>query len=116
MAFTESEIAKHLQELEDAFWSRHRPPLNLRDQMREGQRIVGRSIELFFVRPAFQRPGVHIEESIAKLQHLPGKGVWRIFWQRADGHWHRYLPCPEVDTLAEALRVVDEDANGCFFG
>lgn len=116
MAFTDSEIAEHLKVLEDSFWSRRRPPLHLRDQVREGQRFTGRSIELFIVRSAFQRPGEHIEESIAKLQHLPRLGGWRIFWKRADGHWHRYQACPEAGSLADALRVIDEDANACFFG
>ena len=68
------------------------------------------------MRPAFNRPGEHIEESIAKIRHLPRLCVWRIFWKRADDKWHRYPPCPEANSLAEALRVIDEDANSCFFG
>lgn len=116
MTFTETEIAGHLKVLEDSFWSRRRPPLHLRDQVREGQRFNGRAIELFIVRPAFQRPGEFTEESIARIQHMPRLRVWRLFWKRADGHWHRYQPCPETDSLADALRVIDEDAHGCFFG
>jgi hypothetical protein len=68
------------------------------------------------VRPAFNRPGEHTEESIAKVQHIRRLRVWRIFWKRADGKWHRYQPCSEVNSLAEALRVIGEDANCCFFG
>ena len=116
MAFTEIEIAGHLKVLEDSFWSRRRPPLHLRDKVREGQRITDRTIELFFVRPAFNRPGEFVEESIAKVRHLPRLGVWRLFWKRADCRWHAYPPCPETDSLAAALHVIDEDANGCFFG
>ena len=116
MAFTETEIAEHLKVLEDSFWSRRRPPLHLRDRVREGQRFTDRSIELFFVHPAYNRPGEYTEEPIAKVQQLPRLGVWRLFWKRADGHWHRYQPCPETDSLAEALRVIDEDTNGWFFG
>lgn len=116
MAFTEIEIAEHLKVLEETFWSRRRPPLHLRDKVREGQRFAGRAIELFLVRPVFQRPGELTEEFIAKVQHMPRLGVWRLFWKRADGHWHRYQPCPQTDSLADALRVVDEDAHGCFFG
>ena len=116
MAFTDNEIAEHLKVLEDAFWSRRRPPLHLRAQVREGQRITGQSIELFLVRPAFHHPGEPIEEFIAKVQHLPRQRVWRIFWKRADGRWHRYQACVQADSLADALRVIDEDANGCFFG
>jgi hypothetical protein len=116
MAFTDAEIAEHMKVIEDSFWSRRRPPLHLRDQVREGQRFTGHAIEFFLVRPAFQRPGEFVEEPIAKVQHMPRLGVWRIFWKRADGNWHRYQPQPEADSLAAALRVIDEDVNGCFFG
>ncbi len=116
MAFTDLEIAGHMKVIEDTFWSRRRPPLHLRDKVREGQRFIGQTIELFIVRPALSRLGEHTEESIARIEHKPRLRVWRIFWKRADGHWHRYQPRPEVQSLAEALRVIDEDANGCFFG
>ena len=89
---------------------------HLRDKLRDGQRFTGQSIELFLVRPAYNCPSEHIEESIAKVQHLPRLRVWRLFWKPADGNWHRYQPCPQADSLADALRVVDEDAKGCFFG
>jgi len=71
MNFTDAEIAEHLKVIEDRFWSRRRPPLHLRDKVREGQRFTGRTIEFFHVRPAFNRPGEHLEHSIAKIQHLP---------------------------------------------
>lgn len=116
MDFTDIELNEHMKVLEDSFWSRRRPPLHLREKIREGQRFTGRAIELFFVRPAYKRPGEFTEESIAKIQNMPRLRVWRLFWKRADGHWHRYQPCPETDSLAAALRVIDEDANGCFFG
>lgn len=116
MSFTHNEIAEHLKVIEDTFWSRRRPPLHLRDKVREGQRFTDRTIELFIARPVFNRPGEHTEESIARIERKPRLRVWRIFWKRADGHWHRYQPCFEVLSLAEALRVIDEDAHGCFFG
>lgn len=116
MAFTEIEIAQHQKTLETAFWSHRRPPLHLRDKIREGQRITDRSIELFFIRPAFQRPVEFIECSIARLQYVRSRDVWKIFWMRADGKWHSYPPFPETRSLAAALRVVGEDTNACFFG
>jgi hypothetical protein len=116
MAFTEIEITGHMKVLEDSFWSRRRPPPHLRDKIREGQRFTDQSIELFVVRPAFNRPGGHIEEAIAKVRYVRPQNVWRIYWQRADGKWHGYQPCPQAKSLADALRVIDEDAYGCFFG
>jgi len=116
MGFTDNEIAEHMKVLEEVFWSRRRPPVHLRDKVREGQRCADRTIELFIVRPVFNCPDEHTEESIARIQHVPHLRVWRIFWKRADGNWHRYQPCFEVASLADALRVVNGDANGCFFG
>lgn len=116
MAFTELEIAEHTALIEKLFWAKRRPPLSIRDKMREGQRIKDQSIELFFVRPVWDDPTRHTEESIAKVTFVRASGRWRIFWMRADLKWHRYPPCPETRSLAQALRVIDQDANACFFG
>ncbi|HTI71757.1 MAG TPA: DUF3024 domain-containing protein [Candidatus Limnocylindria bacterium] len=115
MAFTNLEIAEHALTLEKHFWSRRRPPLHLRDKVREGQRFKDQSIELFYLRPAFQRPG-ESENSIAKIRYIRSGDRWRIFWKRANGNWYAYPLKPEVKTLAAALRVIDEDAAHCFFG
>lgn len=37
MAFTDAEIAEHTTTIETLFWSKRRPPLHLRDKVREGQ-------------------------------------------------------------------------------
>lgn len=116
MAFTEDEIAAHTATLELHFWSRRRPPLSMRELMREGQRFTDQSIELFYVRPVHFDPTRYIEDPIAKLTYVRLSDSWRIFWQRADLKWHRYTPCPEADSLTKALRVIDQDANCCFFG
>ena len=116
MAFTDAEIAEHTRVIEDLLWSRHRPPLHMRDKVREGQRFTGHAIEFFMVRPAFNRPGQHVEEAIAKVQYVRSRQVWRLFWKRADGKWHGYQPCLGTQSLADALRVINEDAYQCFFG
>jgi hypothetical protein len=116
MAFTDLEISEHMRVIENSFWAQRRPPIHMRDQVREGQRFTGHSIELFIVRPAYQRPGEQFEEPIAKVQFVGSRSIWRIFWKRADNKWHGYTPHPEADTLAAALHVIDEDANNCFFG
>lgn len=116
MPFTDSEIAEHTALIEREFWAKRRPPLRIRDKMREGQRFDGLAIELFFVRPVFLRPGEFVEEPIAKVRFVRRRGVWRIYWERADLRWHSYEPCAEVPSLAVALRVIDEDRYCCFFG
>jgi hypothetical protein len=116
MAFTDIEIATHTGLIEQLLWSRRRPPLRLRDKIREGQRFTGLAIEFFFVRPAFERPGQFNEESIAKVRYVRSRRVWLLYWKRADNKWHGYQPCPEVSSLADALRAINEDACCCFFG
>lgn len=116
MAFTDLEIAEHTGLIEKLLWYGRRPPLRLRDKIREGQRFAGHTIEFFFVRPRFDCPSQQVEESIAKVQYVRSRHVWRLCWKRADGKWHGYQPCREVKTLAAALRLINEDASNCFFG
>lgn len=116
MPFSENETETILQELEDEFWTHHRPPLHLRDKVREGQRIDGQSIELFLNRPAYRRPGEWIEEAIAKIKYIRSKDVWAIYWRRADLKWHRYEPCPESQSLSDPLAEIHRDDHACFFG
>lgn len=68
------------------------------------------------MRPLHFDPTRHTEEAIAKLTYVRTSRAWRIFWKRADGKWHRYVPHPEAASLAEGLRVIHEDPNACFFG
>ncbi len=116
MAFLENETAEYAAIIEKHFWSHHRPPLHLRDQIREGQRFTDQSIELFFVRPVFGMPGQWVEEPIAKIKLIRSRNVWHLFWKRANNQWHRYPPQPEVKTLASALKTIHADAHHCFFG
>jgi hypothetical protein len=116
MSFTDVEIARYAGLIEKLIWAKRRPPLHLRDKVREGQRIEGYEIELFLVRPLFFDPTRRVECSIAKTCYVKSRKVWRVFWKRADGKWHRYAPRPEVKSFDNFLRLVDEDANGCFWG
>lgn len=116
MAFTKEEVANHLETLEKEFWSKRRPPVEIRNEIREGQVFEEQSIVLFFERSAFQRPGEFIEESIAKITYVRTRDVWELYWERADMKFHRYEPCPETGSLSEALAVIHEDAHCCFFG
>ena len=116
MAFSAGDIAADTATLESVFWSRRRPPLHLRDKVREGQRFEGQSIELFFVRLLHFDPTRHVEESIAKLTYVRSTNVWRIYRKRANGKWHRYEPHPEATSLSSALKIIHADAYCCFFG
>lgn len=116
MAFIPDEIAAHAVTIEKVFWSRRRPKLNLRAEIREGQHFDRQSIVLFYARPSFLDRRKWTNHEIAKVTYVRTQRVWRLFWMRADMKWHGYPYYPETETLAEALRVIDRDAYCCFFG
>lgn len=115
MAFTDIELARHKRVL-DAWMETNRPPLLVRSKLDLGYRVTGQSVELFEIRPAFQRPNERHEGAIAKATWNKRLGVWRLYWQRADLRWHSYEPVKAVGTLELFLKTVKEDKFSCFFG
>ena len=115
MAISEFEI-KRVEKIMDGYLARRRPPVHIRNELDIGYRHENQSIELFEIRPAYKDPSVIIEHSIAKATYVKQKGIWRIYWMRADQKWHRYEPVPEVGDLEEFLSVIEGDHYGCFYG
>lgn len=116
MAFTQHELAEHLKTLETHFWAHRRPPAEMRDEIREGQRIKGHDIDLFLIHPSFADPSRDYEESIAKIRYVRSRDRWKLYWMRADGKWHGYPPHREVSSLRKAVNIIHQDAYCCFFG
>ena len=116
MSFTDKEITEYTEAIERIIWSKRRPPLHLRDKVREGQRIEGNTVELFLCRPHFMDTNRWIEESIAKVKYVKSRKVWKVYWKRADLKWHLYDPKREVRSFEAFLRLMDEDAYSCFWG
>ena len=115
MAFSEIE-RKRIEREVASFVESRRPPAHIRTELDLDFRISGQSIEIFEVRPAPGQPDEKIELEIAKATYVKTKGVWKLYWQRADLKWHGYGPCPEVASVQEFLGVVGRDECGCFFG
>ncbi|HOP40539.1 MAG TPA: DUF3024 domain-containing protein [Geobacteraceae bacterium] len=115
MALSEFEI-KRCEKLLGAYLEKHRPPVEIRNELDLGYRMEGQSIEIFEIRPAWRRPEIKIEDSVAKATYVKTDKIWKIFWKRADSKWHRYQPAPQVKTLEGFLAVVEKDEFGCFFG
>lgn len=67
MGFADNEIAEHLKVIEDTFWSRRRPPLHLRDKVREGQRFTDRTSEEFGKEQAERERQEELERFCAEL-------------------------------------------------
>lgn len=115
MAFSEFEIKK-IQKLADSFLEKRRPPAHLRKELDVGYHIDGNSIVIFEIRPLWNNPERTIEEPVAKGTYVKKNDIWKVYWQRADLKWHGYEPNPEVKTLEEFFRIVDEDEFCCFWG
>ena len=93
-----------------------RPPAHIRPELDLAYRFEGQSVEIFELRPAFQRPDETIEVSIAKATYVKRRQFWRIYWMRADLKWHRYDPQSTVPSVEDFLAAIDRDQYGCFFG
>ena len=115
MAFSEFEINK-IQKVVGSYIEKHRPPVNLRNEVDLSFRIKGQSVEIFEIRPLWNNPEEKIEEAVAKATYIKRQKLWKVYWQRADLKWHRYEPDPEVDFIEEFLEVVERDEYACFFG
>jgi hypothetical protein len=115
MTVSEFEL-KRIAKIMEGYLEKTRPPVHIRNELDIGYRIKNQSVELFEIRPAYQRPDQKVEHAIAKATYVKRANAWRLYWMRADLKWHRYEPIPEVNSLQDFLKVIEEDALGCFYG
>lgn len=116
MPLSEFESARVRRAVE-VFLEKRRPPPHIRRELDLGYRIIGQSVELFEVRPAFMGPpGETMERAFAKATFVRTRGEWKVFWKRADLKWHGYEPAATVKSVEEFCLLVDQDAYCCFFG
>jgi hypothetical protein len=107
---------KRLEKALDAYLQKRRPPPHIRPKLDLSYRISGQSVELFEIRPAFQKPGVKREHSFAKATYVRTRNQWNVFWMRQDLKWHAYQPHPVAKDITEFLSVVEADEHHCFYG
>ena len=115
MALTELET-KRIEKLVDAYVQKRRPPPHIRPKLDIGFRVKGQSVEIFEIRPAWRSPGEFLEQPAAKASFVKTRGVWKVFWMRADLKWHPYPPAPTVASVEKFLELVEADAHACFWG
>jgi hypothetical protein len=107
---------KKIENVVGALIASRRPPLQLRKEVDVDFRLSGHSIEIFEVRPVWQRVGETHEIPVAKATFVRTRGVWQIYWQRRDLKWHSYEPFPSARTIEEVVAEIDADPCGCFWG
>ena len=98
------------------YLTKHRPPPEIRDKLDLSYKIENQIVIIHEIRPNPFEPKIIMEPVVAKATYVKSKNHWRVFWMRADLKWHSYLIKPTVPTLKDFLELVEEDANGCFFG
>lgn len=102
--------------LTDKLIQRRRPPVEARDQVDLAFRLEDQSIVVYEIREIWNQPGEMQEVNIAKAVFVRSRKVWKIQWQRASGKWNSYEPLPEVNSIGEFLKELDEDPHCCFWG
>ena len=107
---------KRVEKTVGAFVEKLRPAPHIRPKLDFGFRVSGQSVELFEIRPQWDRPEIKRESSFAKATFVRTQGKWKVFWMRADLKWHSYLPLPEVTGIEDFLAAVKKDDHACFFG
>jgi len=116
VALSEFETRRY-ERIISEYVEKRRPPPHIRPELDIGFRVRNQSIELFEIRPVWRgEPGEPMEHPIAKATFIKTRGIWRIFWQRADLKWHSYDPVPEVASLDDFIEIIDADPYECFYG
>ncbi len=108
---------KRYEQIVKRYVDGRRPPPHIRPELDLSYRVEGQSVEIFEIRPVWRgAPGEKREHPIAKSTFVKSRGMWKVFWQRADLKWHSYEPQAEVQRLEDFLAVVERDEHGCFYG
>lgn len=110
--FKTAEIIETMQ----GFLEERRPPEHIREELDFDYKIENQSAILFEVRPDWKDNSIKRENPVAKTTWVKSKQIWKIYWMRGDLKWHTYQPAPEVKTIQEFIKIVDEDAYHCFWG
>jgi hypothetical protein len=115
MAFTDDELAQ-IQDTVGALVARRQPPAHLLDQVRHELEIDGHRVRIWTVRPRWNDPTQTTRAPVAQFTYIRTSNRWSLSWMRRDRKWHAWLPAARTTKLAALVRIVDEDAEGGFWG
>lgn len=107
---------KRVEKAVSAFVEKRRPPPAVRPELDLGFCISGQSVELFEIRPQWDKPELRHESPFAKATYVRTQSLWKVYWRRADLKWHSYQPDAAVEGIEDFLAVVAKDEYACFFG
>ncbi len=115
MALDVMHVAEIIEAME-GFLAKRRPPIEMRDKLDLLYKIEGQSVIVYELTPRWDNPEIIAECPLAKTTWVNTQKVWKIYWMRADLKWHTYEAKPEVKSIKQFAKIVDEDKHYCFFG
>ena len=113
MALSEFE-ERRIHKVVGSYLQTHRPPPHLRDELDIWVGVQDQSAVIHLRRRLAD--GGHLDSFLAKATWVKSRQLWKIYWLRASGRWQSYEPRPEVTSLEDFCRVIDDDEYGCFWG
>jgi hypothetical protein len=91
-------------------------PAEYADELRVVYEVEGHIVSMYEERPPWDGQGEWTRKGIARFRFNRSKGEWKLYWMRADLHWHLYDPEEMPTELPALVAVVEADQYGAFFG
>jgi len=88
----------------------------MRKKIDIGYTFQDNELEIFEASPRWDNPVMIQRRGVAKAKYIKSRNLWKIYWLRASLKWNAYEPCPQVETLPEFFKILDEDKYHCFWG
>lgn len=111
MEFNDTELIQ-INQCMDVFMEKLRPPEHLRDEHDLMYEIVGQAV---FVNEIRNVMGRTVETEIAKVVFDRTQNGWKLFFMGKSGQWEG-LFTDLIPTFSDAIKVVEDDEAGIFFG
>lgn len=111
MAFNDIEMA-NIKRCMDFFIEKCRPPEHVRDEYDLTYEISGQAVFIYDTRYV---EGRTIETDIAKIVFNRHRNGWKLFCIGKSGQWEA-LFCELIPTFSDAIKVIEDDVDGFFFG
>lgn len=111
MAFNDIELAQ-IKRCMDFFMEKRRPPEHIRDEYDLMYEISGQAV---FINEIRRGKGHEIETELAKIVYDRPQNGWKLFAIGKSGQFEAVFT-DLIPTFSDAIKVVEDDAAGIFFG
>lgn len=81
-----------------------------------GYREEGNAVILFEQRPTWKDKSKWMMCDVAKFRYVIKEGKWHLYCRNRYSEWVHFDPMEPVEKFEQALREVDVDTTGIFWG